>query len=163
MHPDRGNGSNVMTVMGLPGGDARTSRREDRHPLFATVIRHRPGPGSDARGGRHPAGRAPAGSAGECGAVGDERVLQDRVNWTFEGSAPEGVVTHVVSLARELSSSGRPPAVFLRAQRGVGGTRPYRIVPGEPLRTSFAEDLWEKEFGYPLGGEASGGGTGGGE
>lgn len=85
----------------------------------------------------------------------------------FRGLVGAGIrvvaVTHVVSLARELSSSGRPPAVFLRAQRGVGGTRPYRIVPGEPLRTSFAEDLWEKEFGYPLGGEVSGGGTGGGE
>ena len=38
MDPARGLGPNAMTVMGLPGGDARASRREDRHPLFATVI-----------------------------------------------------------------------------------------------------------------------------
>ncbi len=54
-------------------------------------------------------------------------------------------VTHLVTMARELEASG-VPAVFLRAGRGEGGERPYRLTPGGPLATSYAEDLWAREF-----------------
>lgn len=55
-------------------------------------------------------------------------------------------VTHLYGLAGELHESGRPSAVFLRAQRGENGHRPYRIEPAPPLSTSFARDLYEREF-----------------
>lgn len=56
------------------------------------------------------------------------------------------VVTHLYTLAHELHSSGTPPAVFLRAQRGQNGNRPYRFEVAPPLSTSFARDLYEREF-----------------
>ena len=56
-------------------------------------------------------------------------------------------VTHLYGLADELHSSGRPAAVFLRARRGEDGRRPYRLDPAAPLSTSFARDLYEREFG----------------
>jgi hypothetical protein len=56
-------------------------------------------------------------------------------------------VTHLYGLAGELYADGDPPGVFLRAARGEEGRRPYRIEPGAPLSTSFARDLYEREFG----------------
>lgn len=57
------------------------------------------------------------------------------------------VVTHLYGLAHELYSSGAPSAVFLRAERGEDGHRPYRFEVAPPLSTSFARDLYEREFG----------------
>jgi hypothetical protein len=37
--------------------------------------------------------------------------------------------------------------VFLRAERDPDGHRPYRIVEGEPLPTSYGEDLYRQVFG----------------
>lgn len=65
-------------------------------------------------------------------------------------------VTHLYDLAAELSESGDPPSVFLRAARGTDGRRPYRVEPGPPLATSFARDLYEREFGTAGGDLASG-------
>ncbi len=58
-------------------------------------------------------------------------------------------VTHLHGLAGELHESGLPPAVFLRARRGQHGKRPYRVDPAPPLSTSFARDLYEREFDGP--------------
>jgi hypothetical protein len=38
-------------------------------------------------------------------------------------------------------------AVFLRAERQEGGGRTFKVVVGEPLQTSFGEDLYEEIFG----------------
>jgi len=56
-------------------------------------------------------------------------------------------VTHLYDLAHELRTSEDPRAVYLRAPRREGGGRSYRLEPGDPLPTSFARDLYEKEFG----------------
>jgi hypothetical protein len=37
--------------------------------------------------------------------------------------------------------------LFLRAQRQAGGTRTFRLREGEPLETSYGQDLYEIVFG----------------
>jgi ABC-type histidine transport system ATPase subunit len=56
-------------------------------------------------------------------------------------------VTHLYDFAHGVASSGRPPAVFLRAERGESGQRPFVLVPGEPLPTSYGADVFRRVFG----------------
>lgn len=60
------------------------------------------------------------------------------------------VVTHLYDLAETLHTTGRPPAVFLRAERGADGERTYRLSAGPPLPTAYARDLYRREFGDDL-------------
>ncbi len=60
-------------------------------------------------------------------------------------------VTHLYEFAHGLVGRDREHIVFLRAERREDGTRTFRIVAGEPLRTSFGEDLYGRFFpGEPL-------------
>ncbi len=59
-------------------------------------------------------------------------------------------VTHMFALARGLFEQKRADALFLRADRRDDGSRSFRLVPGEPLSTSFGEDLYLKIFGTAL-------------
>ncbi len=59
-------------------------------------------------------------------------------------------VTHFYELAARLRDERPLPTTFLRAQRGEGGQRPFRLLEGEPLRTSHGQDLYERVFGRPL-------------
>jgi hypothetical protein len=38
-------------------------------------------------------------------------------------------------------------ATFLRAERRPDGTRPFKLIQGEPLQTSYGEDLYNSIFG----------------
>lgn len=53
-------------------------------------------------------------------------------------------VTHLYPYASGFSKD--PDAQFLRAERLASGKRTFRVVPGEPLRTAFGEDLYRKIF-----------------
>lgn len=64
-------------------------------------------------------------------------------------------VTHLYDMADGLRREGRDDALFLRAERLDEGRRTFRVVPGEPLDTSFGRDLYEEVFG---GGRAAAGG-----
>jgi DNA mismatch repair ATPase MutS len=55
-------------------------------------------------------------------------------------------VTHLFDLAHSLHERGDPAMAFLRAERDADGTRSFRIVPGEPLSTSFGQDLYHQIF-----------------
>jgi hypothetical protein len=37
--------------------------------------------------------------------------------------------------------------LFLRAERRPDGHRTFRLLPGEPLPTSYGEDLYQEVFG----------------
>ena len=37
-------------------------------------------------------------------------------------------------------------AIFLRADREADGTRTYKLTAGEPLQTSYGEDLYNRIF-----------------
>ncbi|HEX2869378.1 MAG TPA: hypothetical protein VHO03_20205 [Ignavibacteriales bacterium] len=55
-------------------------------------------------------------------------------------------VTHLYEFAHEISSSNAGRAIFLKAERLENGTRTFRIVEGEPLQTSYGEDLYNTIF-----------------
>ncbi len=49
-------------------------------------------------------------------------------------------------LADRFYQSASDSSLFLRANRNEDGSRPFRLVEGEPLRTSFGEDLYHRIF-----------------
>jgi hypothetical protein len=55
-------------------------------------------------------------------------------------------VTHLYELARGLYEERRDDGLFLRAERGSDGERPYRLREGAPLPTSFGEDSYRRVF-----------------
>lgn len=65
-----------------------------------------------------------------------EALLSSRVKVFF--------VTHMHDLAGQLRAKGWHHAVFLRAERREDGTRSFRILPGDPLATSYAKDVYDE-------------------
>jgi DNA mismatch repair ATPase MutS len=63
-------------------------------------------------------------------------------------------VTHLFELASGLHRQGLETALFLRAERGSDGARPFKLVEGRPLSTSYGEDSYRRIFGKSLGGAA---------
>lgn len=59
-------------------------------------------------------------------------------------------VTHQYDLSSGLEASGDEHIVFLRAERAEGGARTFRLLPGQPLSTSFGADLYAEIFGSGL-------------
>ena len=55
-------------------------------------------------------------------------------------------VTHLYQLAHGFFDRNMGDAIFLRAERRADGTRTFRLVEGEPLGTSYGEDLYRKVF-----------------
>jgi DNA mismatch repair ATPase MutS len=55
-------------------------------------------------------------------------------------------VTHQYEFAHGLYERKMPNAVFLRADRETDGTRTYKLSAGEPLQTSYGEDLYKRVF-----------------
>ena len=56
-------------------------------------------------------------------------------------------VTHLFDLAQSLYSQGAPDALFLRAERGRDGSRPFLLREAAPLPTGFGDDLYRQVFG----------------
>jgi DNA mismatch repair ATPase MutS len=55
-------------------------------------------------------------------------------------------VTHLHDFAHSVSDRKLENAIFLRAERKTNGARTFKIFEGEPLDTSFGEDLYKKIF-----------------
>jgi hypothetical protein len=55
-------------------------------------------------------------------------------------------VTHMYELAHGFFEVNKGSTLFLRAQRQDSGGRTFKLTEGEPLRTSFGEDLYDKVF-----------------
>jgi DNA mismatch repair ATPase MutS len=53
-------------------------------------------------------------------------------------------VTHQFTLANALHSRNLDTALFLRAEREIDGRRTFKLVEGEPLPTSFGQDLYRR-------------------
>jgi hypothetical protein len=60
-------------------------------------------------------------------------------------------VTHLYEFARGFHQKDKGSVLFLRAGRQSDGTRTFKLVGGEPLETSFGEDLYNDIFGAPIG------------
>jgi hypothetical protein len=56
-------------------------------------------------------------------------------------------VTHLYDFARGCYEREAERGVFLRAERRPDGTRSFRMVEGEPLETSYGEDVYRTVFG----------------
>ena len=56
-------------------------------------------------------------------------------------------VTHLYELAHRFSAKRTESAIFLRAERLADGTRTFKLIEGEPLETSYGEDLYANVFG----------------
>jgi hypothetical protein len=56
-------------------------------------------------------------------------------------------VTHLYDLAERYYAQHDPAALFLRAERQPDGHRTFRLPAGEPLPTSYGQDLYQKVFG----------------
>ena len=55
-------------------------------------------------------------------------------------------VTHLFALSEGFYRAGMREALFLRAERLEDGRRTFRLLEGEPLPTSFGEDLYTRIF-----------------
>lgn len=55
-------------------------------------------------------------------------------------------VTHQYEFAHGLCENDGGNVLFLRAEREAGGARTFKLTEGTPLRTSFAEDLYDSIF-----------------
>ncbi len=55
-------------------------------------------------------------------------------------------VTHLYEFAHRLYENHLKNVVFLRAERLADGGRTFRLMIGEPLQTSYGEDLYEEIF-----------------
>ncbi len=53
-------------------------------------------------------------------------------------------VTHLYEFAHGLFDHKMTNAIFLRAERKPDGTRTFKLIDGEPLRTSYGEDLYHR-------------------
>ncbi len=76
------------------------------------------------------------------------------IGWQiFSALAERGVrivaVTHLHELATRIKNDLGDKSFFLRAERKETGKRTFRILPGEPLATSFGPDLYQEVFGPP--------------
>jgi len=60
-------------------------------------------------------------------------------------------VTHLYELAHGFHRESRGNILFLRAERQTGGSRTFKLSEGEPLQTSFGEDLYDSIFGVGTG------------
>ncbi|MGV2184005.1 MutS-related protein [Rhizobium rhizogenes] len=65
-------------------------------------------------------------------------LLDDRARMFF--------VTHMFGFANGFAEEARPGVAFLRAERRSDGTRSFKLIEAEPLRTSFGEDLYKDIF-----------------
>jgi hypothetical protein len=55
-------------------------------------------------------------------------------------------VTHLYEFARGLFDRKLQDAIFLRAERKADGTRTFKLLEGEPLETSYGQDLYRQIF-----------------
>ena len=55
-------------------------------------------------------------------------------------------VTHLYEFAHAFWEDKLDNAVFLRAERRTDGQRTFKLLPGEPLETSFGADLYQEVF-----------------
>lgn len=64
-------------------------------------------------------------------------------------------VTHLYEFARKIWEERRAQTLFLRADRREDGQRTFKLREGEPLPTSYGEDIYGRVFGAELARSAS--------
>jgi hypothetical protein len=72
-------------------------------------------------------------------------IARQIVNALLENNVTIFFVSHMYEFARSFLADER--VLFLRADRGEGGTRSFRLSAAKPLPRSFGSDLYERIFG----------------
>ncbi|MEO8829543.1 MutS-related protein [Lapillicoccus sp.] len=75
------------------------------------------------------------------------RIARGIVDGLTEADVRVVYVTHMYDLAQTLAAQHRPDALFLRPERLEDGRRTFKVLPGDPLPTSYGRDVFEKVFG----------------
>jgi DNA mismatch repair ATPase MutS len=73
-------------------------------------------------------------------------IARQIVNALLEKDIKIFFVTHLYAFAREFHDQLPENVLFLRAERKSDGARTFKISEGEPLQTSFGEDLYRQIF-----------------
>ncbi len=74
-------------------------------------------------------------------------IAQQVVRAMVETKVKVFFVTHLFDLANSIHGQQLETALFLRAERRPDGGRTFRILPNEPLSTSYGEDSYRRVFG----------------
>jgi hypothetical protein len=84
-------------------------------------------------------------------AATNEREGSEIARQVVHALSQEGIkllfVTHMFDLAHGFWREALDTALFLRAERGSDGARPFKLAEGKPLPTSYGEDSYRKIFG----------------
>lgn len=56
-------------------------------------------------------------------------------------------VSHLYEFTHPFFEAAKDTSIFLRAERNSDGTRPFQLIEGEPLETSYGADLYSEIFG----------------
>lgn len=75
------------------------------------------------------------------------RIAMDIIAALFEHGVKILFVTHLFELSNFVYKQNLNKAIFLRAERDQNGSRSFCIKVGEPLETSFGEDLFNSTIG----------------
>jgi DNA mismatch repair ATPase MutS len=73
-------------------------------------------------------------------------IARQIVRALLDGDIKVLFVTHLSHFARNMFVHRTAGATFLRAERRPDGTRPFKLIEGEPLQTSYGEDLYRAIF-----------------
>jgi len=77
---------------------------------------------------------------------GGSEIARQIVSALLENNLKVFFVTHLYPFANGFLDKKRKEAIFLRAERQPDGTRTFKLVEGEPLQTSYGEDLYKGIF-----------------
>ena len=75
------------------------------------------------------------------------RIAMDIIAALFEHHVKILLVTHLFELSNFIYNQNLQKAIFLRAERNQNGSRSFCIKVGEPLETSYGEDLFNSTIG----------------
>lgn len=74
-------------------------------------------------------------------------IARQIVNALLEKHIKVFFVTHLYEFAHGFYNRKMENVMFLRAERQADGSRTFKLIEGEPLLTSFGEDLYKSVFG----------------
>ncbi len=81
------------------------------------------------------------------------QIAREIVRALLERGVKVAYVTHLYDLAESFHRLGMSEALFLRAERGMDGERPFRLTEAPPLPTSFGRDVYRRVFGVAAPGD----------
>ncbi len=74
-------------------------------------------------------------------------IARQIINALLEKRIKVFFVTHLYEFAHGFYDKKMENAIFLRADRQTDGRRTFKLIEGEPLQTSYGEDLYHRIFG----------------